>query len=131
MGNENYSSLRDVNGGSPLGTLLGNCLFIITTDDLEEKLTPTDEMTETQCEKSSTFESARSKESENSFSSCESELESLPPPRPIVRTSTPSMRGQFQSFEPAPLTSSEESEGEFDYHQKYRRPYNRVEDTQN
>ena len=40
------------------------------------------------------------------------------------------MRGQFQSFEPAPLTSSEESEGEFDYHRKYRRPYNRVGDTQ-
>ena len=104
--------------------------FIITTDDLEEKLTPTEEITETQCEKSSTFESTRSEESENSFSSCESELESLPPQQPIVRTSTPSMRGQFRSFEPAPLTSSKESQGKFDNHQKYKRPYNPVEDTQ-
>ena len=45
MDNEIFSSLRDVNGGSPQGTLLGNYLFIITTDDLEEKLTPTEEMT--------------------------------------------------------------------------------------
>ena len=30
-----FSSLRNINGGSPQGTLLGNYLFIITTDHLE------------------------------------------------------------------------------------------------
>lgn len=34
---EQLSSERPVNGGSPQGTLLGNYLFIVTTDELENR----------------------------------------------------------------------------------------------
>ena len=35
---EEKSTLREIKGGSPQGTLLGNFLFIITTDDLEKEI---------------------------------------------------------------------------------------------
>ena len=116
---ECLSSDRPLNGGSPQGTLLGNYLFVLTTDHLEDTaLSP--------------VRTPASPTLVNMNDNCLSSDEDVPlttlchldAPTLI---STPNARGQFKTF--CPPSDEDEEDQSFHYFSSNRRPYNRLDDT--
>ena len=118
-----FSELWQIYGGSPQGTLLGNFLFILTTDKLE------------------LHQRDRESSTDDSFVTCnESGTQHVTQPSPTpdiipepYRTSSPTSRGQVIPFDP-PTSSDSDTDEDMTMNFKYlrqhtRRPYNRIDDT--
>lgn len=121
------STPRILKGVAPQGTLLGNCLFILATDKMDERRT--DNQTPTS-ESSTTVGADNDQEGTRSY-------RNNTPDRgrnhlPITNSnhfSTPTIRGQFVSFSPPPNTSSEEDDDSFVFFDPLHKPRFRINDS--
>ena len=111
------STSRLLRGGAPQGTLLGNFLFILATNDLEKR-----DDGNTTVEPSESSGSTQSVEEDEGAFTESSDNES--PTLATYGTSTPARPGPLN--DPASPTTEDES---FSYFSEFRRPHNRIEDT--
>ena len=106
------SEQRLLRGGAPQGTLLGNYLFILTTDSFEKTAAVVPDLEELGTADSFELDGWMIASEEDSTDDEEN------------ITSTP-MRGQRVNMS----TNSTDGEDEFVFFREFRRPYNRNEDT--
>ena len=119
------SSKRLLNGGAPQGTLLGNFLFILTTDEIEERRQPlvnTPEITMDTVTRVREREREMTPRKDYSF-------------KPLMDTahfSTPTTRGQFAPFSrPTMVSDDEENDSlNFEFFDPNRPRPNRLEDSE-
>ena len=118
--NDLFSKLRPINRSSPQGTLLGNYLFVMTTNDLENDEVINGELS------NNTDDPTHPSDSDDSFHSALSvpsfTSESItddPFSRPgaricnIERTSTPTARGQFHPLSKVGNITDNDFDGSF------------------
>ena len=102
------SSGRHLRGGAPQGTLLGNFLFIITTDELELKKRGEDDSI-------GSMETSTSDERNVASLADTSQKNHYTPLLNPLTISTPTSRGQFVPFSPAVSDEDSDNSSTFEY----------------
>lgn len=116
---ETLSTGRHLRGGAPQGTILGNFLFVVTTDELEEGGLTTPR-----------------RESRGDVNTNAAQIGPMTPARssrtPLMNPntiSTPTMRGQFEAFSPELTESDSDDDGSFAFFRTAGRRGGRLDST--
>ena len=127
------SKLRPLRGGAPQGTLLGNLLFVISTDALGDETrrqeTPAPLPAEELLLGLSLDRSQRIFDDCNLTATPPKKRRGLLPLNDTFQFSTPTVRGQFEPFSPPSPENEEEDDESFTYFNPRRVPLFRLSDS--